>query len=840
MVKISACVIVKNEERNLPSWFASVEKIAHEIIVVDTGSTDKTVEIALNAGAKVFHFSWVDDFAAAKNFAIEQATGDWILFPDADEYFPEEDCPKVAACIKKYHANKNIIGFISRWINVDENCGGIVRNVGRQARVFRNHPQLRYTGAIHEMLRYTAPGGELLQVENFRIIHTGYSEGIIREKLERDLNLLLSQREKRGPEPQDAFYLADCCYGLGDYEGTAKYAKEAVDSGMRMAGRDNRPFGLLLQSLAALGRELTEIGEVREKACIKFPYVGDFSVLAGIAAFDRRAYSQAEVWFRDGIERYEAAENRPPDPWVTDEKTKLLPLAKKYLAQIHENRKDGSAIKISACVITKNEEKNMERWLAYAKVLADEIIVVDTGSTDRTTAIAREHGAVVYFFAWENDFAEAKNFAIEKAAGNWIAFLDADEYFLPEDCGKVRELLAATDSACDIRAFRRIDVDADNGDRYIGETTQQRIFRRKASLRYRGAVHEELWDSAGREPVVEYATEPVIYHTGYSASVIKEKLLRNLAILLAEREKRGAMARDTFYLADCYYGLGDYVKAARFAEEASLSGLEAKGMGSRIYAVRIQSLINIGAPADEIYAAVGQAESRYPRLADYTLMWGGYLFEIKDYVKSEKALKKGLELYENCDGAAADSEAGSQTLNFIPAAYWQLGKILCMKHRPQEALTCFMQGLSAAPYEMTLLKSAAVLLQEVPAADVIVLLNSVYDIKKDAAWLAKSMAQTAIGEAALYYDRKAGGVLTETERYRLAGRIPAYAAAVSDAAQSYGTLGACALKKGVEAEALHLLVPQVFQQDGKDTEMKRVAAENVKRMLKDVECACGE
>ena len=72
-MKISACVIVKNEEKHLPKWLDCVKRLATELVVVDTGSSDATVAIAKAAGAKVFHFPWIDDFAAAKNYAIEQA-----------------------------------------------------------------------------------------------------------------------------------------------------------------------------------------------------------------------------------------------------------------------------------------------------------------------------------------------------------------------------------------------------------------------------------------------------------------------------------------------------------------------------------------------------------------------------------------------------------------------------------------------------------------------------------------------------------------------------------------------------------------------------------------------
>ena len=84
---------------------------------------------------------------------------------------------------------------------------------------------------------------------------------------------------------------------------------------------------------------------------------------------------------------------------------------------------------ISQCMIVKNEEKNIRRALSWGKDIMCEQIVVDTGSSDRTVEIAREMGAKIFSFPWINDFAAAKNFAIDQAKGDWIAFLDADESF---------------------------------------------------------------------------------------------------------------------------------------------------------------------------------------------------------------------------------------------------------------------------------------------------------------------------------------------------------------------------------------------------------------------------
>ncbi len=85
MPTLSLCMIVKNEEKHLARCLSSVKDVADEIVIVDTGSTDKTIEIAESFSAKIFHFDWVNDFSAARNFALSKCTGDWILYLDADE-----------------------------------------------------------------------------------------------------------------------------------------------------------------------------------------------------------------------------------------------------------------------------------------------------------------------------------------------------------------------------------------------------------------------------------------------------------------------------------------------------------------------------------------------------------------------------------------------------------------------------------------------------------------------------------------------------------------------------------------------------------------------------------
>ena len=92
---ISQCMIVKDEEKNIEKALSWGKGVMWEQIVIDTGSTDRTAELAGKLGAKVFHLEWPEDFSAAKNYAIQKARGDWIVFLDADEYMTEEDAKKL-------------------------------------------------------------------------------------------------------------------------------------------------------------------------------------------------------------------------------------------------------------------------------------------------------------------------------------------------------------------------------------------------------------------------------------------------------------------------------------------------------------------------------------------------------------------------------------------------------------------------------------------------------------------------------------------------------------------------------------------------------------------------
>lgn len=324
-MRISACVIVKNEEQNLPLWLESMREIADELVVVDTGSTDGTVRLAEESGARVEHFDWINDFSAAKNYAISKAQGDWILFLDADEYFPKEHRGRVRDSIERYRMHPRVTELVFLRINIEKETGRDQGTSMYVTRCFRNREWLRYKGKIHENLMDISGRGRQVKqyVEGAVIYHTGYSDAVVRDKLRRNL-FFLQEKEKSGEmEPLDAFYFADCHYGLGEYKKAAEYANKAIESGVEPVGLEERPHSILVQSLMVLKRPREEIMAALESATERFPLDARFYMLWGISDREHGDDSSAETHFKQGFELYQRA--RKENPFKASQAAIFLP-----------------------------------------------------------------------------------------------------------------------------------------------------------------------------------------------------------------------------------------------------------------------------------------------------------------------------------------------------------------------------------------------------------------------------------------------------------------------------------------------------------------------------------
>ncbi|SFB13621.1 glycosyltransferase family 2 protein [Selenomonas ruminantium] len=438
-------------------------------------------------------------------------------------------------------------------------------------------------------------------------------------------------------------------------------------------------------------------------------------------------------------------------------------------------------VKISACVIVKNEAKNILRWLKCVKQIATEYIVVDTGSTDNTVELAEQNGAAVYHFAWCNDFAAAKNYALSKAGGDWIIFMDADEYFLSNDCEKVKQTIKKHSKSKVVSGFicKLINIDVDNNNSFINSVYQIRVFRNLPHLKFRGHVHEELVNSSGKKMKIEFMSAAVIYHTGYSRNIIKSKLERNLLLIKEKIAQRGEEAKDYFYLADCYSGLHDYDNTIYYARKALEANLKFVGMEGHVQENLLTALMLKDAPEQEVREAFEETLAQFPDSAKFALLKGIWLFDHKYYLAAEEWLQKGLDLKEMNDNAAEkDAEKlemyGVQHL--LPIVYQYMGDLSRLQKQLDKASEWYRKGLRENRYRKSLLRNFLSCQQELDAVELIQVLNEHYDKKDDADFLVAVLRNMHFGEVCLYYNQNTEkNKLTDTEKYFFAGNIKAAA-----------------------------------------------------------------
>lgn len=200
MNKLSACLIVKNEASVLPRCLESVRTLVDEIVVVDTGSNDRTIEIALGYGARVHHFTWIDDFSAARNESLRYAGGEWILYIDADEVVDAANAVKIHQVITR----EDIMAVTVRQCIPQQEDNIATSYYSEYCRIFRRHPDIRFEGAIHEQILPSVErlGGMVLR-SDIVVHHWAYAIDAVKKqkRAERNLRCLLAEIERVPDDP---------------------------------------------------------------------------------------------------------------------------------------------------------------------------------------------------------------------------------------------------------------------------------------------------------------------------------------------------------------------------------------------------------------------------------------------------------------------------------------------------------------------------------------------------------------------------------------------------------------------------------------------------------------
>ncbi|MDI6869876.1 MAG: glycosyltransferase [Bacillota bacterium] len=312
MPTLSLCMIVKDEEANLPRCLGSVRGVVDEIVVVDTGSRDRTIEIARSFGARVVEWTWRNDFAAARNVSLEHATGEWILYLDGDEELVAEDRPALRELLNDTARE----GFFLQETNYAGERPGFDQVNFATLRLFRNRPEYRFEGAIHEQIlpEILKRGGQV-EHSRVRLRHYGYLDGSIeaQEKIRRNLQIAQAEVKRR---PKDSFALFNLgmeYVRLRAWEEALKINREAFlhlpDLTVQYASRLVRN---LVVSLTGLKR-YDEALNVLEDAIQAYPDYTDLYYQKALVYLETRDFARAAQAFRLCVEKGESAPHHISD-----------------------------------------------------------------------------------------------------------------------------------------------------------------------------------------------------------------------------------------------------------------------------------------------------------------------------------------------------------------------------------------------------------------------------------------------------------------------------------------------------------------------------------------------
>ncbi|GIV50437.1 MAG: hypothetical protein KatS3mg038_0958 [Candidatus Kapaibacterium sp.] len=622
---LTVCIIARDEQERLGNCLESVAPIAGQIVLVDTGSTDDTAEVAMRYGAEVHRFSWCDDFAVARNESLFYARQPWILVLDADEVLltPEAVASAIAT------AAPSIGGILTTVHSLSTAGGGPPTRYATQVvRLFRNDERLRYEGIVHEqILPAILRAGLRIVPSSIAIEHHGYAldPAQLRRKQERNLRLLDHALER---EPQSAFYRlhrAKTLMALGQF-GRARVDLECARSTAQANGT-LLPQILLQQSvLAAMeGRDSVAIAAAQESLRLVPDHPMSWFLLGDI--YERQGNLRA------ALEAFEHARQaiEHPSPQVaiigtveiprdvlhsriqrlrsmldsrataTQRKSAPTTVSTPPALPIHQENpmKEPSPQQPLAtlAMIVRDEEDVLPDCLRSVRDCVDQIVIVDTGSHDRTIAIAEQFGAEVYRFPWCDDFAAARNESLRHARGEWILYLDADEQLDAESARQLRALLQQQPPQvggllCMIVSPHRVGMSG----RETHRGAYPRLFRNYGYPRiaFRGRVHEQITPAIIECGGAIVHSPIVIHHRGYDIppEQLEAKVRRNYRLLIQHVQEEPLNAYAWFQLAQTLARMQLFAEAERafgFALQIGLSApLAASAASALAYVCGVQ------------------------------------------------------------------------------------------------------------------------------------------------------------------------------------------------------------------------------------------------------------
>lgn len=657
---VSACIIVKNEAHFLQEMINSIADAVDEIIIVDTGSTDDTMEIAKQNEVKIYYHPWNKNFSEVRNYAISKASGKWILSIDADE---ELETP---------------LALREEIINSDENTGCLLvetlsPGLGNQGsfkaylpRIFRNNEKIRFDGRIHEQVTISVlQNGFTIKPSTVKIFHKGYGvcpNQMVQKHL-RNLELLNAEILSNKSNIALFFQRAKTYLALDKFDSAQNDIVEVIKNinpsnplfpdVLNYAslisyknGKPNLAQDLALKSLEinshqifaniTLGDLFFEQKEYSKalfhyRQCMKIKETPEDRMLFGgdIMISDANLIfnigkcllygnntDEAIKYFSDALEKYPDDANilielanacfkveRFEDALELFKQARMITKKSneldKYIKEVEKftcpsNIQINEKPRVSVSMIVRNEEKFLEDCLLSVEALAEEIVIVDTGSTDKTKEIAHKYGTKVFDYKWNDDFSAARNFALQHTTGDWVIYLDADERIQPGQNTKIMQYIErATENIggflCNIISPHY----KNQNESEVHKASYPRIFRNLGypKIKFTGIIHEQITPAFKELGLKFILTDIDIIHLGYNqdSDVIKSKVLRNYQMLMKEIEKHPT---NGYYWYQIGQTLG-FMKLFDQAIEAYKFAISCGNLSDSIYATTTASMAHM-------------------------------------------------------------------------------------------------------------------------------------------------------------------------------------------------------------------------------------------------------
>ncbi|MBS2967894.1 glycosyltransferase family 2 protein [Metabacillus sp. KIGAM252] len=295
MISISLCMIVKNEEEVLHRCLSSVKDICDEIIIIDTGSTDKTKEIARVFTDKVLDFEWIDDFAAARNFAFSQAKMDYIFWMDADDVLLNEDQEKFLRLKKTLESSYDAVSFI---YNIAFDEYGSPTFSYRRNRLVKSCRDFKWVGFVHEYLEVS---GNILSAD-IAITHRKSDKINSSERSGRNLAIYEARLERGDPfTPRDLYYYANELKDHRQYLKAIMYYREFLATKKGWVEDEIRACAMMAECYQKLGNKDKE----KEALALSLKYDTprpEISCRFGDLYKADKSFRKAIIWYKLALE----------------------------------------------------------------------------------------------------------------------------------------------------------------------------------------------------------------------------------------------------------------------------------------------------------------------------------------------------------------------------------------------------------------------------------------------------------------------------------------------------------------------------------------------------------